>query len=70
MYKRQVLAGTHLGYLPSHYAQPWVAAGQMRVLHPETLRYEVQHSMITHAGHARGEALKAFIADLLAEHGG
>ncbi len=42
----------------------------MRVLHPETLRYEVQHSMITHAGHARGEALKAFIADLLAEHGG
>ncbi|WP_337153277.1 LysR family transcriptional regulator [Pseudomonas protegens] len=65
-----VLAGTHLGYLPSHYAQPWVAAGQMRVLHPETLRYEVQHSMITHAGHARGEALKAFIADLLAEHGG
>lgn len=64
-----VLAGTHLGYLPAHYARPWVEAGQMRVLHAETLRYEMQHSLITHIGHPQSEAVRAFIADLLAVHG-
>ncbi|NBB60835.1 LysR family transcriptional regulator [Pseudomonas sp. ODNR1LW] len=63
-----VLAGTHLGYLPAHYARPWLASGQMRALHPATLRYEVQHSMITHVGHPQSEAVRAFIEDLLAEH--
>ncbi|CAI8931699.1 LysR family transcriptional regulator, transcriptional activator for bauABCD operon [Pseudomonas sp. IT-P12] len=64
-----VLAGTHLGYLPAHYARPWLQSGHMRALHPATLRYEVQHSMITHVGHPQSEAVRAFIADLLAEHG-
>ncbi|MFJ3468717.1 LysR family transcriptional regulator [Pseudomonas sp. RC10] len=64
-----VLAGTHLGYLPAHYARPWVEAGQMGVLHAETLRYEMQHSLITHIGHPQSEAVRAFIADLLAVHG-
>lgn len=63
-----VLAGTHLGYLPAHYARPWLDSGQMRALHPATLRYEVQHSMITHAGHPQSEAVRAFIDDLLTEH--
>lgn len=63
-----VLAGTHLGYLPAHYARPWLDSGQMRALHPATLRYEVQHSMITHVGHPQSEAVRAFIDDLLTEH--
>lgn len=63
-----VLAGTHLGYLPAHYARPWLDSGQMRAVHPVTLRYEVQHSMITHVGHPQSEAVRAFIDDLLAEH--
>ncbi|WP_420232489.1 LysR family transcriptional regulator [Pseudomonas sp. ABY48] len=63
-----VLAGTHLGYLPAHYARPWLESGHMRAVHPQKLRYEVQHSMITHAGHPTSEALRAFIDDLLAEH--
>ncbi len=63
-----VLAGTHLGYLPAHYARSWLENGQMRAIHPATLRYEVQHSMITHAGRPQSEAVRAFIDDLLAEH--
>lgn len=63
-----ILAGTHLGYLPAHYAGPWVASGKMRALHPSTLRYDVQHSLITHLGHPQSEAVRAFIADLIAEH--
>ena len=27
-----VLAGTHLGYLPAHYARPWLENGQVRAL--------------------------------------
>lgn len=65
-----VLAGTQLGYLPAHYAAPWIASGHMRALHPETLHYAVQHSMITHIGHPQSEAVRAFIDDLLAEHRG
>lgn len=63
-----VLAGTHLGYLPGHYAAPWIASGHMRALHPDTLHYAVQHSMITHIGHPRSEAVRAFIEDLRVEH--
>ncbi|HEF4760911.1 TPA: LysR family transcriptional regulator [Pseudomonas putida] len=63
-----VLAGTHLGYLPAHYARPWLESGQMRALQPQTLCYEVQHSMISHVGHPQSEAVRAFIEDLLAEH--
>lgn len=64
-----VLAGTHLGYLPTHYAALWVARGKMKALLSDTLRYEVRHSMITHAGRPRGEAVQAFIDDLKTAHG-
>ncbi|MCU1735424.1 MULTISPECIES: LysR family transcriptional regulator [unclassified Pseudomonas] len=64
-----VLAGTHLGYLPTHYAQIWIERGRMRALQPERLRYEVVHSMITYTGRPRSEAARAFIEDLLAVHG-
>ena len=29
-----VLAGTHLGYLPTHYAEAWIERGRMRALLP------------------------------------
>ncbi|MGE8153155.1 LysR family transcriptional regulator [Pseudomonas vancouverensis] len=64
-----ILAGTHLGYLPVHYAQPWLDAGKMRILQPEALHYELQHSLITHIGQSQSEAVRAFIEDLRAVHG-
>ncbi|KAF1054578.1 MAG: HTH-type transcriptional regulator CynR [Stenotrophomonas maltophilia] len=64
-----VLAGTHLGYLPTHYAQIWIERGRMKALQPEHLRYDVTHSMITYAGRPRSEAARAFVEDLLSVHG-
>lgn len=64
-----VLAGTHLGYLPTHYAQIWIERGRMRALQPQRLKYEVVHSMITYSGRPRSEAARAFVEDLLAVHG-
>jgi DNA-binding transcriptional LysR family regulator len=64
-----VLAGTHIGYLPVHYARMWVERGRMKALLPERLRYDVTHSMVTYAGRPRSEAVRAFIDDLLRVHG-
>ncbi|WP_420342433.1 LysR family transcriptional regulator [Paenirhodobacter sp.] len=36
---RLILSGRFLGYLPGHYAQPFVAAGRMRALRPDLLAY-------------------------------
>lgn len=64
-----VLAGTHLGYLPTHYAEAWIERGRMRALLPERLSYPVEHSMIVYAGRPLSEAARAFIDDLLQVHG-
>ncbi len=63
-----ILAGTHIGYLPEHYAAQWAACGAMRTLAPETLGYDVVHSLITHTGRPRSEALQALIDDIVAVH--
>ncbi len=34
-----ILSGAFLGYLPDHYAAPWVATGQMRALAPDRFGY-------------------------------
>lgn len=41
-----ILAGTHLGFLPVDVAAPYVAAGKMRALHPETIFYDVAHQWV------------------------
>ena len=63
-----VLAGSHLGYLPQHYARQWVEQGKMHALNVATHSYVVEHSLITHGGRPRNEALDALMADILAEH--
>ena len=35
-----VLSGAYIGYLPEHYAQPWVDQGRLRVLLPATFGYQ------------------------------
>ncbi|XHA14545.1 LysR family transcriptional regulator [Citrobacter farmeri] len=63
-----ILAGTHLGYLPEHYAKTWVDKGEMRVINPDRLSYRAQHCLIFHRTHPYNEALEAFISDVLTEH--
>ena len=65
-----VLAGSHLGYLPQHYAEQWVKQGKMHALNVGTHSYEVEHSLITRCGHPHNEALEALIEDILVEHPG
>ncbi len=59
-----ILSGAHLGYLPEHIAQPWVARGSLRAL-PGDWDFSVQFRLASHRGHAPSEAQKAFAEDLL-----
>ncbi len=63
-----ILAGSHIGYLPQHYAQQWVDKGEMCLLKPDELSYQVTHCLIFHRNRPHNEALEAFIADAIEEH--
>ncbi|KAF1069881.1 MAG: Hca operon transcriptional activator HcaR [Pseudomonas citronellolis] len=63
-----VRAGTHLGYLPSHYAQAWVERGEMRPLLEDQLGYGITHSLLTRNGPQHNEALAALLDDLRQAH--
>ncbi|MGL4723775.1 MAG: LysR family transcriptional regulator [Scandinavium sp.] len=63
-----ILAGSHIGYLPQHYARQWVERGDMVILAPNTFSYDVTHSLIFNRHRPHNEALEAFIADILQAH--
>ncbi|MCL6691237.1 LysR family transcriptional regulator [Pseudomonas sp. R3.Fl] len=64
-----VRAGTHLGYLPTHYAQRWVDLDEMRPLLAERLGYGIEHSLLLRDDAGHNQALQALVEDLCAVHG-
>src|SRR5262245_54245259 len=63
-----ILSGHYIAYLPTHYAAPWIAAGQMRSLLPEKLAYQSLFELITRKGVQPTPAHHAFLADLWEAH--
>jgi LysR family transcriptional regulator, transcriptional activator for bauABCD operon len=69
-----VLSGRHLGYLPEHFAAPYVKDGLLAALNPRVMRYRVGFQMVTRARRTRGpadakrEIVEAFIEDMAAAH--
>ncbi|MGE8503867.1 MAG: LysR family transcriptional regulator [Pseudomonas sp.] len=63
-----ILSGAHLGYLPEHVAEPWVARGSLHAL-PGEWDFTVQFRLASHRGHPASEAQKAFAEDLLSAFG-
>jgi DNA-binding transcriptional LysR family regulator len=61
-----ILSGAYLGYLPEHYAAPWVAEGRLKPLMPERLSYVAPFSMIARRGTAELRVVSLFIEDLRA----
>lgn len=65
-----VLSGRHLGYLPEHFAAPYVKEGLLAPLNPKAMRYRVAFQMVTRAERASGarvakrEIVEAFIEDM------
>ncbi|MNF45005.1 HTH-type transcriptional activator CmpR [compost metagenome] len=59
-----VLSGAYIGYLPEHYAQPWIEQKRLRALLPATFGYQAPFSMILRRGRAKEPLILTF-RDLL-----
>lgn len=59
-----VLSGAYIGYLPEHFAQPWVQQGRLKVLLPATFGYQAPFSLALRRGRAREPLVQTF-RDLL-----
>jgi DNA-binding transcriptional LysR family regulator len=63
-----ILSGKFLGFLPIHYAQSFVAAGQMRAVRPELFHYECDFFGIVRRSPQPSRATRAFQACLEQAH--
>jgi len=61
-----ILSGTYIGYLPDHFAMPWVAGGQLRQLRPDKFIYSCPFDAVTRAGKGRSALRDAFLEVLQA----
>ena len=63
-----VLSGLYLGFLPDHYAAPFVSEGRLRAVNPTLLRYECHFAAIWRRLPPPLRLTEAFVACLLACH--
>lgn len=63
-----VLSGAYVGFLPDHYAAPFVLAGRMRAVAPQTLNYQCQFSCIHRHAPALPRVAQAFREVLVDVH--
>ncbi|MBV8379751.1 MAG: LysR family transcriptional regulator [Paucibacter sp.] len=63
-----VLSGCFVGFLPDHYAEPFVRAGRMRAVSPATLHYECSFSGISRRSPALPRVAGAFLDALRSAH--
>ncbi len=60
-----ILSGRFIGFLPTHYARRWVAAGAMRAIRPDVLHYFAEVELIVKRNRAQHSLVDVFIDDLL-----
>jgi DNA-binding transcriptional LysR family regulator len=63
-----VLSGRHLGYLPEHFAAPYVQAGLLLALNPKELHYNVTFHMAAKKRAYLDDIARAFIEDMRHVH--
>ena len=56
-----LLSGGYIGYLPDHYAAPWVARGLLSAIRRPDAAYESEHAIITKKAGHESLALSRFI---------
>ncbi|PMR78801.1 LysR family transcriptional regulator [Billgrantia endophytica] len=57
-----ILTGCYIGYLPDHLASPWVEAGRLRVLCPQSCTYRIPLVTITRRDRRPHRVLEVFLA--------
>ncbi|MEM1142919.1 MAG: LysR family transcriptional regulator [Pseudomonadota bacterium] len=63
-----LLSGKYIGYLPTHYAQPWEEQGLLKPLLPDEAKLEATCMLITDNSKQPTNIARAFIDDLLRNH--
>lgn len=63
-----ILSGCFLGFLPDHYAQSFVARGQMQAVKPALFHYECEFFAITRRSPVASRATRAFLGCLEEAH--
>ncbi len=63
-----ILSGQFLGFLPDHYAHPFVQAGQMRAVRPDLFRYDCTFFAITRRSPELARSTRALLACLQDAH--
>ncbi|WP_018151478.1 LysR family transcriptional regulator [Leeia oryzae] len=63
-----ILSGYHLGYLPEHFAAPYVQQGLLRALNPGRFHYDVPFHMVTRHKRHHTDIMTAFLEDLQVVH--
>lgn len=63
-----VLSGCFVGFLPDHYAAPFVHAGRLRAVAPRTLKYDCVFSCVHRRTPGPARVAQAFREALLAAH--
>jgi DNA-binding transcriptional LysR family regulator len=64
-----ILSGRFVGFLPEHYAEPFVQRGQMRAVAPRALHYACDFVSVLRRSPQPSRAALAFHQALLAAHG-
>ena len=59
-----LLTGCYLGYLPDHYARPWVERGRLQALQPDQTGFTTRFCAITARGRRANLVLDTFIETL------
>ncbi|HET6632913.1 MAG TPA: LysR family transcriptional regulator [Rhodanobacteraceae bacterium] len=63
-----ILSGRYIGFLPEHYAEPFVARQLVRPLHPERFRYTCEFAAIYRRSPPPSRLLDIFLACLRRAH--
>ena len=64
-----ILSGKFLGFLPDHYAEPFVRQGQMRAVKPALFRYDCRFFSIVRRSPQPSRVTRAFQDCLMKAHG-
>ena len=59
-----ILSGTHIGFLPRHYAKNWVTSGRMRSIMSNEYRCSSDFYIVTRRNPRKSTILNTFLADL------
>lgn len=62
-----ILTGQYIGYLPTHFAEQWLATGRMRALASERYFYHTPFSLITRKSARANRVLDTFLTALQKE---